>query len=220
MSGIVGSRFNIRGSGLVGSLGTDGQVFTSSGAGKSAVYEAAGGGGMTFLSKQTGNSSGGVGFNSVFNGTYKGYMFYGVFGTAANAQGMALRFKDGSSELNDANYDYQHFQARATGDTTSDLSYANQGVDQTKMIMFGNQFATTASRFQFILHVPDPQQSQHAYNSLNMTFRVQDNSNRECTGFAGGSYRVSTTAVDGLHFGTTGGDVGGYHINLYGLNDS
>tara|TARA_R100001594_G_scaffold148070_1_gene202385 strand:- start:519 stop:1091 length:573 start_codon:yes stop_codon:yes gene_type:complete len=43
MSGIVGSRFNIRGSGLVGSLGTDGQVFTSSGAGKSAVFEAAGG---------------------------------------------------------------------------------------------------------------------------------------------------------------------------------
>ena len=39
MSGIVGSRFNIRGSGLVGSLGTDGQVFTSAGAGKSAVYE-------------------------------------------------------------------------------------------------------------------------------------------------------------------------------------
>tara|TARA_Y100000310_G_scaffold62988_1_gene58262 strand:+ start:72 stop:641 length:570 start_codon:yes stop_codon:yes gene_type:complete len=44
MSGIVGSRLNIRGSGLVGSLGTDGQVFTSAGAGKSAVFEAAGGG--------------------------------------------------------------------------------------------------------------------------------------------------------------------------------
>ena len=45
MSGIVGSRFNIRGSGLVGSLGTDGQVFTSAGAGKSAVFEAAAAGG-------------------------------------------------------------------------------------------------------------------------------------------------------------------------------
>ena len=45
MSGIVGSRLNIRGSGLVGSLGTDGQVFTSSGAGTSATYEAAAGGG-------------------------------------------------------------------------------------------------------------------------------------------------------------------------------
>ncbi len=45
MSGIVGSRFNMRGSGLVGSLGTDGQVFTSAGAGASAVFEAAAGGG-------------------------------------------------------------------------------------------------------------------------------------------------------------------------------
>jgi len=43
MSGIVGSRLNIRGSGLVGSLGTDGQVLSSSGAGASAVYEDAGG---------------------------------------------------------------------------------------------------------------------------------------------------------------------------------
>ena len=46
MSGIVGSRLNIRGSGLVGSLGTDGQALTSSGAGTSAVFEAAGGFGV------------------------------------------------------------------------------------------------------------------------------------------------------------------------------
>ena len=43
MSGIVGSRLNIRGSGLVGSLGTDGQALTSSGAGAGMVFEAAGG---------------------------------------------------------------------------------------------------------------------------------------------------------------------------------
>ena len=50
MSGIVGSRFNIRGSGLVGSLGTDGQAFTSSGAGAGAVFEAAGGGDFVTVS--------------------------------------------------------------------------------------------------------------------------------------------------------------------------
>jgi len=49
MSGIVGSRLNNRGSGLIGSLGTDGQVLTSSGTGAGAVFEAAAGGvsGMT-----------------------------------------------------------------------------------------------------------------------------------------------------------------------------
>jgi len=40
MSGIVGSKLNIRGSGRVAKLGTDGQVLTSSGAGKPANYEA------------------------------------------------------------------------------------------------------------------------------------------------------------------------------------
>ena len=39
MRGIVGSRLNIRSSGIVGKLGTDGQVFASSGAGKTAIYE-------------------------------------------------------------------------------------------------------------------------------------------------------------------------------------
>jgi len=39
MSGIIGSKFNHRGSGLVGSLGTDGQHMLSSGAGKKHVFE-------------------------------------------------------------------------------------------------------------------------------------------------------------------------------------
>ncbi len=45
MSGIVGSYFNTRGSGVVAKLGTDGQVFTSTGAGLSQGFEAAAGGG-------------------------------------------------------------------------------------------------------------------------------------------------------------------------------
>ena len=47
MSGIIGSKLNHRGSGRVASLGTDGQVLTSAGAGKSAVYEAAAGADLT-----------------------------------------------------------------------------------------------------------------------------------------------------------------------------
>ena len=45
MSGIVGSYFNTRGSGVVAKLGTDGQVFTSTGAGLSQGFEAAAAGG-------------------------------------------------------------------------------------------------------------------------------------------------------------------------------
>ena len=39
MSGIVGSNLNIKGSGLVAKLGTDGQVLTSSGAGVTVAFE-------------------------------------------------------------------------------------------------------------------------------------------------------------------------------------
>ena len=45
MSGIVGSYFNTRGSGIVAKLGTDGHVFTSTGAGLKQGFEAAAGGG-------------------------------------------------------------------------------------------------------------------------------------------------------------------------------
>jgi hypothetical protein len=46
MSGIVGSYFNTRGSGVVAKLGTDGQIFTSTGAGLKQGFEAAAGGGV------------------------------------------------------------------------------------------------------------------------------------------------------------------------------
>jgi len=47
MSGLVGSKLNIRGSGLVGSLGTDGQHLLSAGAGVTNVFETVSGGGIT-----------------------------------------------------------------------------------------------------------------------------------------------------------------------------
>jgi len=53
MSGIVGSRLNIRGSGLVGGLGTDGQLLTSAGAGQEIVFETATAAAVTALNNAT-----------------------------------------------------------------------------------------------------------------------------------------------------------------------
>ena len=67
MSGIVGSYFNTRGSGIVAKLGTDGQIFTSTGPGLSQGFEAAAGGGVvlqvvqvykTDVTTQAGGSNG------------------------------------------------------------------------------------------------------------------------------------------------------------------
>ena len=73
MSGIVGSKLNIRGSGLVGSLGTDGQHFLSAGAGVTNVFEtvAAGGNAPYFQARMssayqalTDNSATKIAFNT------------------------------------------------------------------------------------------------------------------------------------------------------------
>ena len=56
MSGIIGSKLNIRGSGRIAKLGTDGQVLTSSGAGVAAAFEDAAGGGLDWQSVTTGST--------------------------------------------------------------------------------------------------------------------------------------------------------------------
>ena len=55
MSGVIGSKLNIRGSGPIGKLGTDGQVLTSAGAGKSIAYEDLAGG-ISWQSVVTGST--------------------------------------------------------------------------------------------------------------------------------------------------------------------
>ena len=55
MSGIIGSKLNIRGSGIVAQLGTDGQVLTSAGAGVAAEYEDLAGG-ISWQSVETGST--------------------------------------------------------------------------------------------------------------------------------------------------------------------
>ena len=72
MSGIVGSYFNTRGSGVVAKLGTDGQVFTSTGAGLSQGFEAAGGGKFesALLHVRDEKSSGSTGGSST-SGSYQ-----------------------------------------------------------------------------------------------------------------------------------------------------
>jgi hypothetical protein len=55
MSGITGSKLNIRGSGLVAKLGTDGQILTSTGAGTQAAFEDAAAG-ISWQSVETGST--------------------------------------------------------------------------------------------------------------------------------------------------------------------
>jgi len=71
MSGIVGSKLNIRGSGLVGSLGTDGQHLLSAGAGKTNVFETVAS--AEYDDNQVQNNIALLGFKTAVNGDLAKY---------------------------------------------------------------------------------------------------------------------------------------------------
>ena len=71
MSGIVGSKTNIRGSGTVAKLGTDGQYLLSSGAGKSANYETVAS--ATYDDDKIQSNIALLGFKSAVNGSLAKY---------------------------------------------------------------------------------------------------------------------------------------------------
>ena len=102
MSGIVGSKLNIRGSGLVGSLGTDGQHLLSSGAGKTNVFEsAAAGGAWTKISHQTPSTAASVSFTGLTS-TYTTYAVkFNFFGPGSDGTDWGIR----TSTNNGSSYD-------------------------------------------------------------------------------------------------------------------
>ena len=130
MSGIVGSRLNNRGSGLVGSLGSDGQVLTSSGAGAGAIFEAAAAGGAwTLLSSITASDDDNILFDGLLTDTYTVYKIFGD-NLLPETDGVYLnmRFKrDGEASLNTGASDYQWVAERfrtgqSLGTRVEDLS--------------------------------------------------------------------------------------------------
>ena len=126
MSGIVGSRLNIRGSGLVGSLGTDGQVFTSSGAGVGAAYEA-GGGNPTHISRTTNSSDiASITITNCFSASYDVYkiIFY-LSTTQANTPVSLIFQKNTSDDFTEANLDGNLIGGRGT---TTGTAFNNGGV--------------------------------------------------------------------------------------------
>ena len=142
MSGIVGSRFNIRGSGLVGSLGTDGQVFTSSGAGASAAFEAAAGGANTPAFAATIGVSQGIAADSLTKAAFTNEIFDtdGTFDSTTNYRftpasagtymiGLRLRF---NTTGNDST---PKFLIYKNGSSVIDVTYRNEGVAHSTQLV-------------------------------------------------------------------------------------
>ena len=145
MSGIVGSKLNIRGSGRVAKLGTDGQVLTSSGAGVSAVYED---GATTYDDNKLQSNIALLGFKTAVNGSLAKYNLQdqiideyedtsGVDASASTNEALSSGAYFGGStpvishdaDATDTDGDYTWYKWTATGagsyetDTTQDHEY-------------------------------------------------------------------------------------------------
>ena len=112
MSGIVGSKLNIRGSGRIAKLGTDGQVLTSAGAGLQANYEdAAGGGDLIRLNTDTTNTGAAAyNFDTFVNATYKDYLvILDLYTSSSGGVGKYIRMRNASGDLTGSNYYGCHY---------------------------------------------------------------------------------------------------------------
>ena len=227
MSGIVGSKFNIRGSGLVGSLGTDGQHMLSAGAGKTNVFEdAAGGGAWNLIKTLTASASGTLSFvngasDVVLDSTYNHYVFASntIHPSVSSAEFTFQCSIDTGSNYN-LNILSCFFTNYASG-TASDHTLQTRAKLQD------------GTAFQLITEQNGIENSScyagelHLYNPGSTTFRKQFKS--EFIGQATSEYtfntfcsgRMETTsAVDAVQFKHTSGNIDSGTISLYGISST
>jgi len=218
MSGIVGSKFNHRGSGLVGSLGTDGQHFLSSGAGKTNVFETVSAS-ADFVLLSTTTGSGTVSFDGDFSGTYDNYLLIGYNGSNdASDEDLNFRVRQADADITASSY-YRvwngNYGTNVSGQARYD--YAAYGADHIKMINNWDDAATKPTQFNMWIYDPFQDDTYH-YITWHAT-NVSPNSTLSYMNFTGsGHYYGNTTALSGLSFyETPSGDITTLELKLYGL---
>ena len=219
MSGIVGSRLNIRGSGLVGSLGTDGQIFTSSGAGAGAVFEDAAGGGMgSLLTTATASSSAALNFTSDVDSSYSVYLFILNDIDLSADTIFNCRFYIGGSLHTGSDYSVggQQFDSADVaqpldGDGLATAHLHNRGLN-------GEADATKNLSGHVWLFNPS---NTSSFQLLTSTLNHISTGGASMTRVYSGAALLATgTACTGISFYPTSGSIDSGTIRMYGMNAS
>ena len=215
MSGIVGSKLNIRGSGRIAKLGTDGQVLTSAGAGVSAVYEdaAGGGGAWTLIKAVTASTDSSIDFvdgtdDVVLDNTYLAYRIVGV-NTAGDSdnQFIYVHFsEDTGSTWENTNYQTNIYKMQPA----YDFRY-NGTTDAFTMDSTGTAAYETCS-FEYTVFDPSisDDYTHYYFNG------IESQNTSVIISFTGGGMYKSAAAVDGIRFVASSGNLSGDCV-LYGL---
>jgi len=215
MSGIVGSYFNTRGSGIVAKLGTDGQVFTSTGAGLSQGFEAAGGGAWNLLETITASDDATIDFESGIDGTYQNYaiLFSGLV-PASNDTQIFFRVTTDSGSSYEEGTNYRYSTHGLTDNGTEGLT-GSTGDD--KILLAGKTFGTgTGANGLGTIYIGQPSNSSY-FTVVSALIASADNADRSAIGHTGGIYKA-TTAVDGFRLLMNSGNIALGVFKLYGIS--
>tara|TARA_Y100001951_G_C11212509_1_gene223809 strand:- start:72 stop:734 length:663 start_codon:yes stop_codon:yes gene_type:complete len=219
MSGIIGSRFNTRGSGLVGSVGTDGQVFTSSGAGTSHTFEDAAGGAWNLISTLTSDGSdSSLSFTSGIDSTYDTYCFQFI-NIHAETNNTDLMFQVNASgetgfneTINSTFFDTYHNE----GDTAAALTYV-AGWDQANGTAYQNLGVAQGADDSGVcgyLYLWGP--SSTTYNKRFYSRLAHGENLYAKDGFSEG-YVNTTAAITQIDFKMSADEIQGGKIKMYGI---
>jgi len=178
------------------------------------------GGNLIFISKQTASASASISFTSGIDSTYKEYIFYyvNIHGSQDNAF-FQVGFRDGGS-LYDAIKTTTHFKAQhSENNVYADLSYQADG-DLAQSTSFqqlvrnsGNDNDQSVSGY---LHLFNPSSTTFVKHFIGRgnSYQFEDLS---MDSFVAG-YCNTTTAIDGVQFKFSGGNIDAGEILLFGVN--
>ena len=216
MSGIIGSRLNVRGSGLVSKLGTDGQVLTSAGAGQPPAFETVAGGAWNLISTTNVSSASTVDITGM-DSTYKNYkIIITNLHCADDNVSLNGRAIIGGSAQTGSNYAYvnhiiahdgtpDHFLNSSSDATSWKITYGYVGNANEESLhsefMIGNPSETTFKKFM--------------YGSSGWTHY---DSGKAAYNIGTYIYASGTAACTGIQFFMSSGDIDSAIIKLYGIS--
>ena len=227
MSGIVGSYFNTRGSGVVAKLGTDGQVFTSAGAGLSQGFEAAAGGGATtFINRTTiSGDPATLTVSGVFSSTYDNYIVFvdDVFMSAP--ADVYIQWVD-ASRVEASGYKWTAFGRKLVGSTSTDLPYQGYGGSGTNCKMNSSASSSLAQHTAAqngVLNFYNVNSPSGGYNDICMSWEwnhlIGTSDDGEWTrGVC--SYRDYADALTGFKLSSSTGTFSSGSFTTIGINKS
>ena len=219
MSGIVGSKFNHRGSGLIGSLGTDGQHFLSSGAGKTNVFETVAAASSDFVLISTTTGTGTVSFDGDFSATYDNYLLvgYGISNDGSD-EDLRMRVRQADADVTASSY-FRVWNGNYGTNVDGQARYDGADYAQSYITISNNWDPAAAKPMQFNMWIYNPFQGSTYHYFTWHSANVSPNSTLSYMNFSGSAhYYGNTTALSGLSFySEPNGNITAANFKLYGL---